>query len=148
MISNGQRHPSKPDFANEPSRVDVMRWIWDNIFVCPSGCWLWLGADSGQDENARGAGYPKMRFLGKTRYVHRVIYTFLIGPIPKGYQIDHKCKHWSKVFPFAHRRCINPDHLEAVTQSDNIKRNSLGSQIEMFRKKEKENAQHNEPSGG
>lgn len=140
-MTNGQRHPKKPDFANDPPKAEILDWLLDNIFVCPSGCWLWLGATSGTDEEARGAGYPKMRFLGKTTYVHRVVHTFFIGPIPKGHQVDHKCKHWWNVFPFAHRRCVNPDHLEAVTQSDNLKRNSIGKQIDIFRSKHVQSTQ-------
>ena len=44
---------------------------------------------------------------------HRVSYRAAKGGIPDGLQIDHKCRV---------RCCINPDHLEAVTQRENLLR--------------------------
>lgn len=45
--------------------------------------------------------------------VHRVAYESLRGPIPKGLTIDHLCRNTI---------CINPDHLEAVALTENIRR--------------------------
>ena len=44
---------------------------------------------------------------------HRLAYEYANGPIPEGLQIDHLCRI---------KRCINPDHLEAVTPSINVRR--------------------------
>lgn len=41
------------------------------------------------------------------------MYELYKGAIPEGLQIDHLCRV---------RRCINPDHLEAVTRHENILR--------------------------
>lgn len=71
-----------------------------------SGCWLWRGA------RARGYGHfcvDKRRVRG----AHRVSYETLRGPIPEGMQIDHLCRV---------RNCINPAHLEVVTQAENTAR--------------------------
>ncbi len=35
------------------------------------------------------------------------------GPIPEGLELDHLCRV---------RHCVNPDHLEAVTHRENIRR--------------------------
>jgi hypothetical protein len=35
------------------------------------------------------------------------------GPVPAGHQLDHLCKK---------RACVNPDHLEAVPQAENLRR--------------------------
>lgn len=82
--------------------------------VCPSGCWLWAGADSGDDPK-RG-GYGKVLPPGERtpESAHRFIYKKFKGPIPKGYDVDHTCRHWNPIRPFMSRRCVNPDHLEAV----------------------------------
>ena len=44
---------------------------------------------------------------------HRLAYEDAFGPIPEGLTIDHTCKV---------KRCVNPDHLEAVTQAENVRR--------------------------
>lgn len=70
------------------------------------GCWLWLGYKNPK-------GYGRMNEKNKTNYVHRFSYEIHKGKIPKGLCIDHLCRNTS---------CVNPDHLEAVTQRENILR--------------------------
>jgi len=50
---------------------------------------------------------------GPVRYAHRLAYERAKGSIPAGLQIDHLCRV---------RECVNPDHLEAVSQRENIRR--------------------------
>jgi hypothetical protein len=70
-----------------------------------TGCWLWKGGT-----NHGGYG---LFYTNKMRPVHRVSYEHWNGPIPKDLQIDHLCRNPS---------CVNPAHLEAVTQKVNIRR--------------------------
>ena len=76
-------------------------------------CWLWLAA-----KNPKGYG------SFDTTYAHRWSYEYYKGPIPVGWQIDHLCKITS---------CVNPDHLEAVTLEENLRRqhNSHGIYCKM-----------------
>lgn len=69
-----------------------------------SGCWLWTGSE------ADGAGYGGFWDGKKHCRAHRFSYEAFVGPIPKGLQLDHKCRV---------RCCVNPDHLEPVTNKTN-----------------------------
>ena len=81
-----------------------------NKYVEFSGaCWLWTGGKN-------SGGYGTFH-LGHTVDSHRFAHEFFKGPIPPDIQIDHLCRV---------RNCVNPDHLEAVTQQENIKRGVVG----------------------
>lgn len=72
------------------------------------GCWLWTASQLWN-------GYGQLRWQTKQRTAHRVAYELLVGPIPEGLQLDHLCSV---------RHCVNPAHLEAVTQQENIRRSA------------------------
>ena len=74
-------------------------------------CWLWTGYI---DPTTRYGKYRVcLRQKSKTYYSHRLAYELFKGVIPVGLQIDHLCRN---------RACVNPDHLEPVTQQVNILR--------------------------
>lgn len=65
-------------------------------------CWQWTGSTS---PNGYGG------FIGIK--AHRWAWTYLVGPIPEGLELDHLCRN---------RSCVNPDHLEPVPRLVNMRR--------------------------
>jgi len=83
----------------------------DGVVLDRGGCWIWCGKTTSD-----GYGLVANR---KTKLVHRVVYEWLRGLIPKGLTLDHLCRN---------TRCCNPDHLEPVTVRENIYR-GLGAGV-------------------
>ena len=73
-------------------------------------CWLWRGYI-----NKDGYGEFRSQFL-TTRLAHRISYALDKGQMPE-LPLDHLCRH---------RHCVNPDHLEPVTQLVNTRRSNVG----------------------
>ncbi len=71
--------------------------------VLGTPCWLWTRALS-----AKGYGS-----LGGSRSAHRASWELVNGPAVVGQIIDHLCRV---------RHCVNPEHLEAVTNAENVRR--------------------------
>ena len=71
-----------------------------------TACWLWTAALDRK-------GYARFGLNGKNCTAHRVAYELLVGPIPDGLTLDHLCRN---------RRCVNPAHLEPVTNEENLRR--------------------------
>ena len=69
-----------------------------------TGCYLWLG-------KIDRAGYGHVKDSGEDRKAATVAWELRHGSrVPSGLVLDHRCRM---------RCCVNPDHLEAVTQKVN-----------------------------
>lgn len=81
--------------------------FWSKVDI-PSrfSCWWYEGS-------CTPIGHGLFRSGGKTIQAHRFSYERLVGPIPDGLVIDHLCRN---------PPCVNPAHLEPVTQRVNVQR--------------------------
>jgi hypothetical protein len=72
-----------------------------------TGCWEWTASTRG--------GYGQVRFFGQNQCSHRLLYAWLVEPIPIGQNVmvlDHVHCNLPK--------CCNPSHIALVTQRDNV----------------------------
>lgn len=84
----------------------------DKVFVF-GDCWLWVGAKQGKGYASFGWGGRRPNGNSRTVLAHRFAYEVLVGPIPAGLTLDHLCRNHA---------CVNPDHLEPVTNKVNVLR--------------------------
>ena len=106
----------------------TMRRFWGKVIIDKNtGCWLWAGCTN-------PSGYGVMRHSGGN-VAHRFSYTTFVGSIPDGLQLDHVCRI---------RSCVNPEHLEPVTGSENCLRGLTGV-VSGEREKAKTHCPHGHP---
>jgi HNH endonuclease len=107
--------PFTPESAREAARRarerrgarPLVERFWSKVFKGgPGGCWLWAGSVKPNGYGIISAGPRGSSPL----QAHRVAFALHFGEAGEGLVIHHRCLN---------RRCVNPDHLEAVTYSVN-----------------------------
>lgn len=86
------------------SKVRIIRGV---------GCWVWQGC-----QDSKGYGYFGLN--GQRYHSHRISFAFFRGPLTSELVLDHVCRNPS---------CVNPQHLELVTERENILRGTGPSAI-------------------
>ena len=103
--------PRPPPLARE--RKPQIERLMALVFPEPmSGCWIWIGSLHG-----KGYGHFTVArgIITKLTEYHM---SFTVGQFPPGLQLDHLCRV---------RSCVNPDHLEPVTNQENVRRGLAGA---------------------
>lgn len=77
----------------------------DYYEVNNNNCWIFKGGLC--------KGYGVIERFGKTMSAHRYFYIKYKGNIQNKLQIDHLCRN---------TKCVNPEHLEVVTHTENMRR--------------------------
>lgn len=91
--------------TNRHSRLSLEQRCWQKVDAT-GDCWEWIAATDWE-------GYGKFH-IGRTSVrAYRVTWELLVGPCPEGLEPDHLCRNHS---------CVNPDHIEWVTQTENRRR--------------------------
>lgn len=76
-------------------------------------CWEFQGAKLEK-------GYGRVSIGNKVDSIHRLSYQLFIGPIPKGFQVCHRCDN---------PKCINPFHLFTGSNTDNMRDASIKGRL-------------------
>lgn len=87
-------------------RNDPVARLMQKVNKVDSGCWEWTGTMSSD-------GYGRFAVGRSTTTAHRAAYSILVVPVPADLEVDHLCRN---------RRCVNPEHLEPVTRTENRRR--------------------------
>jgi hypothetical protein len=85
------------------------------VKIAENGCWEWQGA-------LTATGYGKSYLSQNERQAHRIGWFLHGNNIDKGLQLDHLCRN---------RKCVNPKHLEPVTQRVNFERGMAPAAINL-----------------
>lgn len=107
-------------------RLALVDRFWAKVSKDKTGCWLWLGYVDAKGYGVFGVGDRRLM------KAHRFSYEIAKGPVAVGLQLDHTCRI---------RNCVNPAHLEPVTNRENVIRGNSA-------RGPKPNCKHGHPLSG
>lgn len=87
---------------------DPLARLMTKVVETPDGCWQFTEARTDD-------GYGMFWVSGRSIAAHIAAYRLIVGPVPEGKQLDHKCNN---------RSCVRPhvDHVRPLTARENVLR--------------------------
>lgn len=111
---------------------DILEYFWSKVEKTDT-CWNWIGTKKSNN-------YGQFWLNNKPYRVHRIVYELYKGKIPNGLILDHLCRN---------RRCCNPEHLEPVTNQENVVRGLAGKTVNRYNPhKDKTHCSNGHPYSG
>lgn len=111
-------------FADEPQLAPDIEAFLERVFArcvrTEQGCLIW------QRCITKKTGYSRIGYRGDVWLGHRLVYALAVRALKPDEHVDHRCHNADTSCTggrtCAHRRCLEPSHLEAVSQPENNRR--------------------------
>lgn len=106
------------EYINESDYDAIKKRLMNLSYPEPNtGCFIWIGATYNN-------GYGFININKRSVSAHRLSYFVHKGIIPENFIVDHLCNN---------KYCINPHHLEAKSQKDNLLRSNSASTLNILK---------------
>lgn len=119
-ITKYQRHVMAKNAKNPVTEEHMTERVKERFFAKvekTDTCWNWTGARTARRPERPQApakpGYGSININGRPFYAHRASWLMHNGPLIPGLVIDHLCEN---------TLCVNPEHLQQVTNQENSMR--------------------------
>lgn len=97
-----QRHGDPLGGGPDRPSLTIKERFWSKVSKTEA-CWNWTGTTS-------DSGYGLLSVNGAQQRAHRFAWEMLVGDIPEGIHIDHRCMN---------KACVNPAHLRHASHKQN-----------------------------